>query len=261
MYFKIIIKVQKSTYNIRVDVGKRFCPRTQIPYNNSNGGNMNILIVEDDKKIGEELVFQLDILGYEPYLVDDFTRVLDIFREKDYKLVLMDLKLPYKNGFYWVREIRKISKVPIIFLTSASDDINLINAINYGADDFIAKPFAMGLLDIKIKALIRRAYDFVNDDNILWYGEIKLTRDKMVLTYDDKDLSLSKNEYLIMEILMRNPGEVVSREKIMDKLWATDSFIDDNTLSVNVNRLRKKLASLGLDDFIQTKKTVGYFIQ
>lgn len=219
---------------------------------------MDIFIVEDDKKIKDELSFQLEVLGYKTCGVEDFSNVLDEFRQKDYDLVLMDLKLPYKNGFYWTSEIRKISNLPIIFLTSASDDINLINAINYGADDFIAKPFSMQVLNMKIKALLRRAYGF--KENKISFKNIDLNKDKMVLTYKDESIGLSKNEFLIMEILLENEGSVIKREKIMDKLWATDSFIDDNTLTVNINRLRKKLKSIGIKDLIRTKKGMGYYI-
>lgn len=223
---------------------------------------MRILIVEDDRKIEEELSFQLELLGYETSKIEDFQNVIEDFKKGDFNLVLMDLKLPYKNGFYWTSEIRKISKVPIIFLTSASDDINLISAINYGADDFVAKPFSMGVLSSKITALLRRSFDFNDMDNMnIKYKDIILYRDKMTLEREDMTISLSKNEFLIMEILLERCEEVVSREKIMDKLWATDSFIDDNTLTVNINRIRKKIKSIGLDDLIHTKKGVGYFIK
>ena len=222
---------------------------------------MDIFIVEDDKKICEELSFQLELLGYKCFVSDDFSNILDEFQKKDYKLVLMDLKLPFQNGFYWCEKIREISNLPIIFLTSASDDINLINAINYGADDFISKPFSMQVLNMKIKALLRRSYDFSGKNLELSYKNIFLIKDKMILKINDKEINLSKNEFLILEIFMENPEKIISRELIMDKLWATDSFIDDNTLTVNINRLRKKLKDFGLDDFIQTKKGVGYFIK
>lgn len=222
---------------------------------------MDIFIVEDDKKICEELCFQLELLGYKCFVPNDFSNILDEFQKRAYKLVLMDLKLPFENGFYWCEKIREVSNLPIIFLTSASDDINLINAINYGADDFISKPFSMQVLNMKIKALLRRSYDFSGKNLDLSYKNISLIKDKMILKINDKEINLSKNEFLILEILMEHPQKIVSREAIMDKLWATDSFIDDNTLTVNINRLRKKLKNLGLDDFIQTKKGVGYFIK
>ena len=222
---------------------------------------MDIFIVEDDKKICEELSFQLELLGYKCNVANDFSNILDEFQKRDFKLVLMDLKLPFENGFYWCKKIREISNLPIIFLTSAADDINLINAINYGADDFISKPFSMQVLNMKIKALLRRSYDFSEKNLDLSYKKISLIKDKMILKIKDKKINLSKNEFLILEILMEKPEKIISREAIMDKLWATDSFIDDNTLTVNINRLRKKLKNLGLDDFIQTKKGVGYFIK
>lgn len=222
---------------------------------------MDIFIVEDDKKICEELSFQLELLGYKCFVPNDFSNIFEEFQKRNYKLVLMDLKLPFENGFYWCEKIREISNLPIIFLTSAADDINLINAINYGADDFISKPFSMQVLNMKIKALLRRTYDFTGKNLDLSYKNISLIKDKMILKINDKEINLSKNEFLILEILMEHPQKIVSRELIMDKLWATDSFIDDNTLTVNINRLRKKLKNLGLDDFIQTKKGVGYFIK
>ncbi|MDY3006726.1 response regulator transcription factor [Anaerococcus porci] len=223
---------------------------------------MKILLVEDDKKIGEELSFQLELLGYKTSRVENFEKVIDDFNKSDFSLVIMDLKLPYKNGFYWTSEIRKVSKVPIIFLTSASDDINLISAINYGADDFIAKPFSMQVLHSKIIAILRRSFDFNDVDDLkLKYENLVLDRDKMILEIDSKSIALSKNEFLIMEILLESPRKIVSREKIMDKLWSTESFIDDNTLTVNINRIRKKIKALGLDNLIHTKKGVGYYIK
>lgn len=223
---------------------------------------MKIFIVEDEKKICEELQFQLQTWGYETGTVKDFKNVVEEFKEKDYDLVLMDLKLPYKNGFIFCEEIRDFSNVPIIFLTSAGDDINLINAINYGGDDFLAKPFQMQILRSKIKAQLRRAYTFNKSSNSqIKHGDVALDLDAMTIIYKDKEQPLSKNEYLILEILMENIGRVVTRSQIMDKLWATDSYIDDNTLTVNVTRLRKKLQDVGIEDFVETKKGVGYIIK
>lgn len=223
---------------------------------------MKIFIVEDEKKICEELKFQLETWGYETGSVRDFKNVVEEFKAKDYSLVLMDLKLPYKNGFMLCEEIRSFSNVPIIFLTSAGDDINLINAINYGGDDFLAKPFQMQILRSKIKAHLRRAYTFNKDISTkIKHKNVVLDTDSMTIKYDDKEESLTKNEYLILEILMENLGKVISRSVIMDKLWSTDSYIDDNTLTVNVTRLRKKLSDMGIKDFIETKKGVGYIIK
>lgn len=220
-----------------------------------------ILIVEDDKKICEELRIQLGLLEYKVYSVHSFEHIVDEFSQREYQLAILDLKLPYKNGFYWCRELRKISNVPIIILTSASDDINLISAINNGADDFVAKPFSMQVLDSKIKAILRRTLYFNNSFNKISYNGIVLDTDNMSLEYNHSTMTLSKNEYLIMELLLKNPKTVISRDKIMDKLWATDSFIDDNTLTVNINRIRSKLRQFGLQDLICTKKGVGYYIQ
>ncbi|WP_300409437.1 response regulator transcription factor [Lagierella sp.] len=223
---------------------------------------MKIFIVEDEKKIADELVFQLQTWGYETGTVKDFKNVIEEFKEEKYDLVLMDLKLPYKNGFLLCEEIRSFSNVPIIFLTSAGDDINLINAINYGGDDFLAKPFQMQILSSKIKAQLRRAYTFnKNLSSQIKHRDVVLDLDSMTIAYEGCEVSLSKNEYLILEILMENIGKVVTRALIMDKLWSTDSYIDDNTLTVNVTRLRKKLSDIGIEDFVETKKGVGYIIR
>ncbi len=223
---------------------------------------MKIFIVEDEKKIQDELEFQLQTWGYETGTVKNFKNVVEEFKEGEYDLVLMDLKLPYKNGFLLCEEIRSFSNVPIIFLTSAGDDINLINAINYGGDDFLAKPFQMQILSSKIKAQLRRAYTFnKNLSSQIKHRDVVLDLDSMTIAYEGCEVSLSKNEFLILEILMENIGKVVTRALIMDKLWSTDSYIDDNTLTVNVTRLRKKLSDIGIEDFVETKKGVGYIIR
>lgn len=220
-----------------------------------------IFIVEDELAIAKELEEQLINWGYEAERVSDFENILEEFRDYKPQLVLMDIKLPYLNGFIWCERIREISNVPIIFLTSASDNINLITAINHGGDDFLAKPFEIQVLIAKIKALLRRTYEFEKENSVLEFNEIYLNLDNMTVKYKGEESSLTKNEFLIMEILMENIGKVISRDRIMDKLWNTDSFIDDNTLTVNINRLRKKLETIGIIEFIQTKKGVGYIIQ
>ena len=168
---------------------------------------------------------------------------------------------PYYNGYYWCSEIRKISKAPVIFISSAADDMNIIMAVNYGADDFLAKPFELTVLTAKIQAVLRRTYDFAGQTSILEHRGVVLNMDNTTLLYEDKVVELTKNEYRILRILMENKGRVVSRDTIMARLWETDSFIDDNTLTVNVTRLRKKLEQAGLYDYIVTKKGIGYLVE
>lgn len=219
-----------------------------------------ILIVEDDEIIATLLKDNLCKWGYEVKIIDDFTKVMEEFLEFDPQLVILDITLPFYNGYYWCGEIRKVSKVPIIFASSASDNMNLIMAINMGADDFISKPFDLNVIIAKIKALLRRTYSFQGQVDILENNGVILNLGEAVLTYKDKKLELSKNEFKIMQILLENKNKVVSRDDIMNHLWKNDSFIDDNTLTVNVTRLRKKLEDIELKDFIRTKKGIGYII-
>ena len=219
-----------------------------------------ILIVEDDEIIATLLKDNLCKWGYEVKIIDDFTKVMEEFLEFDPQLVILDITLPFYNGYYWCGEIRKVSKVPIIFASSASDNMNLIMAINMGADDFISKPFDLNVIIAKIKALLRRTYSFQGQVDILENNGVILNLGEASLTYKDKKLELSKNEFKIMQILLENKNKVVSREDIMTHLWKSDSFIDDNTLTVNITRLRKKLEDIELKDFIKTKKGIGYII-
>ncbi|MDO4545944.1 MAG: response regulator transcription factor, partial [Bacillota bacterium] len=180
----------------------------------------------------------------------------------DPQLVLMDISLPFFNGYHWCSEIRKLSKLPIMFISSAGDDMNIVMAINMGADDFVAKPFDMDLLLAKIQALLRRSYDFnVQQSALLEHKGILLNSTACTVTSDNKKAELSKNENKILTILMEHKGQVVSRDTLMTKLWETDCFVDENTLSVNITRLRKTLASIGINDLIKTKKGLGYIIE
>ena len=175
-------------------------------------------------------------------------------------IVLLDIALPFYNGFHWCSEIRKVSKVPIIFISSASDNMNIVMAMNMGGDDFIAKPFDRSVLMAKLQAMLRRTYDFAPSVPVLEHRGALLNTGDNTLTYEGEKIPLSKNEYRILLILMESRGKVVSRERLMEQLWESDSFVDENTLSVNVNRLRKKLSASGLEDFITTKFGVGYII-
>lgn len=219
-----------------------------------------ILIVEDDPGIARGVSQRIAAWGMEAVTVRDFQNVSGEFAACNPHLVLMDIGLPFMNGYHWCSEIRQVSQVPIIFLSSASDNMNIIMAMNMGADDFIPKPFDGNVLIAKIQALLRRAYSFGESSPVLEHRGAMLNTGDNSLTYQGKQISLSKNEYRILLELMKSRGKVVSREKLMEALWQTDSFVDENALTVNVGRLRKKLEAAGLTDFIETKFGVGYRI-
>lgn len=176
-------------------------------------------------------------------------------------LVLLDISLPYFNGFHWCQEIRKLSKAPIVFLSSASDNMNIVMAMNMGGDDFVAKPFDLTVLAAKIQALLRRSYDFQTGGQLLEHRGAILNLSDATLSYQTEKLALSRNEFRILETLFQQKGKVVSREKLMRRLWETDCFVDENTLTVNMTRLRKRLAGIGMTDLITTKKGVGYLLE
>lgn len=220
-----------------------------------------ILIVEDDSIISEKIKGHLEKWGYEVESVRDFADVLQDFIRFDPQLVLMDIGLPFYNGYYWCGEIRKISQVPILFISSASDNMNIVMAINMGGDDFVTKPFDLEVLSAKIQAILRRTYSFQAQVSVLEYQGVILNLSDMSLLYEGNRIELSKNEFRIMQILFENAGNTVSRDDIMKRLWDNECFVDDNTLTVNVNRLRKSLEEGGLQDFIRTKKGVGYQLQ
>ena len=220
-----------------------------------------ILIVEYDRGIGEAIVRQASVWGLEAKCVTDFQNVMSQFGAFDPQLVLMDITLPFFNGYHWCSRIRQVSKVPIIFISSAADNMNIIMAVNMGADDFIAKPFDMSVLMAKINAMLRRTYDFTGISPVLEHRGAVLNTGDNTLTFEGKPIPLSKNEYRILLTLLENKGSVVSRERLMEKLWQTDSFVDENTLTVNVGRLRKKLDGAGLIGFIETRFGVGYLVK
>ena len=220
-----------------------------------------LMIVEDDRGIAEAVKKQAESWGLEALAVSDFSGVMDEFARFEPHIVLLDISLPFYNGYHWCGEIRKVSKVPVIFISSASDNMNIIMAMNMGADDFIAKPFDQSVLIAKIMALLRRSYDFAPSKNILTHKGAALDPGAGVLNYDGERIELAKNESRILLCLMESKGQTVSRERLMERLWETDSFVDENTLTVNVNRLRKKLDKAGLSGFITTKFGVGYMIE
>ena len=220
-----------------------------------------MLIVEDDRGIGEAITRQAAVWGLEAKCVSDFQNVMGEFGAFDPQLVLMDITLPFFNGYHWCSRIRQVSKVPIIFISSAADNMNIIMAVNMGADDFIAKPFDMSVLMAKINAMLRRTYDFTGISPVLEHRGAVLNTGDNTLTFEGKEIPLSKNEYRILLTLLENKGSVVSRERLMERLWQTDSFVDENTLTVNVGRLRKKLDAAGLTGFIETRFGVGYLVK
>ena len=217
-----------------------------------------ILIVEDDRMISEKMKKHLEKWGYEVACVTDFANVLQHFEQFAPQLVLMDIGLPFYNGYYWCGEIRKSSQVPIIFISSASDNMNIVMAVNMGGDDFIAKPFDLEVLAAKVQAVLRRTYSFQNQPSVLEYKNIILNLSDMSLSCGERRLELTRNEFRILQILFENAGAVVTREGIMKRLWDDECFVDDNTLTVNMNRLRKRLEEAGINMVISTKKGVGY---
>ena len=220
-----------------------------------------IYIVEDDKGIADGIIGCLSAWEMEVRLVSDFRNVLTEISDYDPHLVIMDITLPYMGGDHWCQEIRKKSSVPIIFISSATDNMNIIMAMNMGADDYIPKPFDQSVLIAKVQALLRRTYDFNQGSFTLEASGAVLNTNDNSLSYNGSKIELARNEYKILLILMQNKNKVVSREKLMEALWETDSFVDENTLTVNVGRLRKTLESAGLKDLIKTKFGVGYILE
>lgn len=220
-----------------------------------------ILIVEDDAAIASVIQKQIAAWGLQARCAEDFRNILAEFSGFDPQLVLMDISLPFYNGYHWCNEIRKVSKVPIVFLSSASDNMNIVMAMNMGGDDFIAKPFDLNVLTAKIQAILRRTYDFAGQTVLLEHRGALLNTADLSLTYNGERTDLSKNEYRILQTLIESKGRVVGRDTLMQRLWETDSFVDENTLTVNIARLRRKLEAAGLHDFITTKKGLGYLVE
>lgn len=219
-----------------------------------------ILVVEDDAVISEQIGKYLEKWGYEVETVKDFADVMGQFGAYEPQLVLLDIGLPFYNGYYWCSEIRKVSQVPIIFISSASDNMNVVMAVNMGGDDFVVKPFDLEILQAKIQALLRRAYAFTAPGTVLEYQGVLLNMTDMSLSCCKNSVDLTKNEFRILQTLFEAAGGVVSRDMLMKRLWDDECFVDDNTLTVNINRLRKRLAEVGLAELIRTKKGVGYLL-
>ncbi|ADK07651.1 TPA: response regulator transcription factor [Bacillus anthracis] len=222
---------------------------------------MKILLVEDEPTIRETVADELGKWGFEVWASTNFEHILNDFLAQSPQLVLLDINLPYFDGFYWCRKIREVSKVPIIFLSSRDNPMDMVMAMNMGGDDFVQKPFYTDVLVAKIQALMRRTYSYTQTEtNVVEYEGVVLNLQSGEVTYHNQILELTKNEFKILQILMQNIGSIVSRDNIMRKLWENESFVDDNTLTVNVARVRKKLAELGKEEFIHTKKGQGYII-
>ena len=219
-----------------------------------------IFLVEDDETIARLIKKHLEKWDYEVSTVQDFGNVLGEFAACDPQLVLLDIRLPFYNGYHWCTQIRQVSKVPIIFLSSVSDNMNIVMAMNMGADDFIPKPFDLEVLTAKVQALLRRSYDFAGSSSMLEHKGMLLNLSDATILYQEQKVELTKNELKILQTLIENKTQVVTRETLMTRLWESDMYVDENTLSVNVNRLRKKLTSIGLEDSILTKKGIGYQI-
>ncbi len=220
-----------------------------------------VFMVEDDRGIADAVAAHARAWDLDVRCAADFRCVMEEFAAFDPHLVLLDIRLPFYDGYHWCTEIRRVSKVPILFISSAADNMNMIMAMNLGADDFIAKPFDQSVLMAKLLALLRRSYDFSVGMPVLEHRGALLSTSDSCLTYQGEKIPLTKNEYRILLALMENKGRIVSREKLMERLWETDSFVDENTLTVNIARLRRKLAAAGLSDFIATRVGQGYITE
>ena len=220
-----------------------------------------IYIIEDDNIIAGKIKEHMTNWGFEARCASDFRNIMGEFAEYEPHMVLLDISLPFFNGYHWCEEIRRVSKVPVIFLSSAADNMNIIMAMSMGGDDFIAKPFDMNVLVAKVQAILRRTYDFGGQTQLIEHRGALLNMSDASLVYNGKPVELTRNDYKILLTLMENRGSIVSRETLMEKLWETDCFVDENTLTVNIARLRKKLDGAGLAGFITTKKGVGYIVE
>lgn len=220
-----------------------------------------LLIVEDDNIIAEKMKQHLEQWAYQVTLVTDFKDILGEVMKNQPDLILLDITLPYYNGFYWCKEIRKLFKMPIIFISSASENMNIVMAMDMGGDDFISKPFDLAVLTAKIGAMLRRSYSYAGQVNVVEHKDVILNLADASMSYEEKRTEFSRNEMQIMTLLMENAGSIVSRDTIMMQLWDSDNFIDDNTLTVNVTRIRKKLRDIGLENFVKTRKGSGYIIE
>ena len=219
-----------------------------------------IMIIEDEVTIREELKVFLTRYGYEVLVPDDFSNIIDYVKSKNPNLILLDINLPIFDGYYICREIRKFSEVPIIIVTSRDSDVDELMSMNLGADDFITKPYNTQILLARIESILKRVYRNSTVQDVLEYGDMKLNLSNGTIVYNDKVIELTKNELKILSYLIKNRGKIVSRESLINYLWNCEMFIDDNTLSVNVTRIRKKLEEIGLSNIIETRSGLGYIM-
>lgn len=219
-----------------------------------------ILLVEDDRALAEAVRRHLESYGNEVTCAADFADVVGEFEACRPQLVLMDIKLPYRDGYYWCSRIRKISAVPVVFLSSASDNMNIVMALNMGGDDFIAKPVDPMVLTAKVQAVLRRTYEIGGAGNTVEFCGATLCLGDNCVRTEQGQIELTKNEFRILQTLLENRGKIVSREELMTRLWQSDLYVEENTLTVNVARLRKKLEEGGLREVIRTKTGRGYII-
>lgn len=220
-----------------------------------------ILIVEDDFTISAQMRKNLENWGYSVKCAENFNDIIPEFRAFDPHIVLLDISLPFFNGYHWCSEIRRISEVPIVFISSAADNMNIVMAMNMGGDDFIPKPVDLNVMTAKIQAMLRRTYNMGSKIPVLEHNGAVLNLNDATLSFRGQTIELTKNDFRILQTLMENKGKVVSRDKLMNKLWQEDCYVEENTLTVNVTRLRRKLESAGLDGFIKTKVGVGYIVE
>lgn len=220
-----------------------------------------VLIIEDDFNAAQSIGEFLTSWGFQCECLKDFQQVMEQYIQFKPEIVLLDISLPHYNGYHWCEEIRKISNVPIIFISSVSDNLNMILAMNMGGDDFVIKPFDLNFLLAKINSLLRRTYDFQGVMNVVACGNVILDLDNAKLQYQGSMIELSRNDFIILKELMTHSGKNVSRDELMQALWNDNNFVDDNTLTVNITRVRNKLSKIGLDDFIITRKGIGYQVE
>ncbi|OQO79540.1 DNA-binding response regulator [Enterococcus gallinarum] len=220
-----------------------------------------IMVVEDEAVIRQLIIEELEKWQFETFGTTDFHQVFDDFEEQEPQLILLDINLPVFDGYYWCQKIRETSKLPIIFISSRNTNMDMIMAMNMGADDFVTKPFEIDVLIAKINALLRRSYNYVeNNSETLVHNGLTLNIDNSSMQINDEVIDLSKNEYRLLYILMKNHGKILSREKLLRALWDDERFVDDNTLTVNINRLRRKIEQAGMDNYIETKVGQGYIV-
>lgn len=220
-----------------------------------------ILIIEDDLDLALEMKRTLEHWQFDVRLTKAFNQIIETFLEYEPMIIILDINLPFFDGFYWCEKIRQISTVPIIFLSSRDSNLDLMMAIHHGGDDYLTKPVSSDILVTKINAIMRRTYDYVSNSNLVYLDNLVVDFEKGTLKHNNKTLELTKNEMRILTTLIKQKGKIVTREQLMINLWNDDEFISDNTLTVNVNRLRARLKEIGIDDFIQTKKGIGYLIK